>query len=245
MSDLIIDAHVHHGKVRESRINGDAKFLVKMADSLGMEKLCVSSIKSLRYDFYEGNKDLFEAMKQYPSRILGYVTVNPRFGTKAVEEVRKGVKEYGMIGVKLHAQMHMYPGDDPVVYPIVEEAIRLGVPVKIHAPADETDRLAELFPDAVIIMCHMGGGGDWLKGLRTAKRRDNIILDTTSSCTEVGMIEDVVKSVGPERIVFGSDMPLLNPITQLAKIKTANISEEAKRLILGGNMRRILKLEEI
>ena len=242
MTDLIIDAHAHYGKFRENGINGDAEFLVETARSLGIDKICVSSIKAIKYDFHEGNRDVFEAMKRYPEVILGYVTVNPRFGEEAVAEVKKGIREYGMVGVKLHAQIQMYPADDPCVYPVVEEAIRLKVPVKIHASADETDRLADHFPDATIIMCHMGGGGDWLKGIRTAKRRDNVILDTTSSCTEVGMVEEAVRAIGAERIIYGSDMPLLNPVTQLAKVRTARINEDAKRLILGENMARILRL---
>ena len=181
-------------------------------------------------------------MKRYPSRIFGYVNVNPYFGEEAVKEVRKYIKEYGMIGVKLHVVEGMWTGSDPCLNPIFEEAIKLGVPIKIHAEANDIDTMADRFSDATIIMCHMGGGGDWLKGVRIAKRRDNIILDTTSTCMDVGMVEEAVEAAGPERVVYGSDMPLLNPVTQLAKVKTANIDEEAKRLILGENITRILGL---
>jgi len=239
---LIIDAHVHLGKCRQTGINGNADFLIKTADKLGIDKLCVSSLRGLHYDFYTGNLEVLEAMKRYPSRIFGYVNVNPYFGEEAVKEVRKYIKEYGMIGVKLHVVEGMWTGSDPCLNPIFEEAIKLGVPIKIHAEANDIDTMADRFPDATIIMCHMGGGGDWLKGVRIAKRRDNIILDTTSTCMDVGMVEEAVEAAGPERVVYGSDMPLLNPVTQLAKVKTANIDEEAKRLILGENITRILGL---
>jgi len=239
---LIIDAHVHLGKFPQTRIDGNPQTLIKIADKLGIDKLCVSSFKAIAYDFYEGNKDLLEAIKEYPGRIYGYVTVNPRFGDEAVEEIRRYVGQHGMVGIKLHAEIQGYPGNDPCVYPVMEEAAKLDVPVKIHAETDETDQLADRFPDVTIIMCHMGGGGDWLKGIRTAKRRGNVILDTTSSCTDVGMVEEAVATIGPERIVYGSDMPLLNPIAQLAKVQTADIDEDAKRKILGENIARILKI---
>lgn len=240
---LIVDAHVHLGKCRQTRINGDANFLIKTADKLGIDKLCVSSLRGLSYDFYEGNMEVAEAMKRYPTRIFGYVNVNPYFGEEAVKEVRRYIKNYEMIGVKLHTVEGMWPGNDPCLNPIFEEAIKLGVPIKIHAETDDTDIMADRFPDATIIMCHMGGGGDWRKGIRTARRRDNVILDTTSTCMDVGMVEEAVKAAGPDRVVYGSDMPLLNPVTQLAKVKTADIEEETKRLILGENIIRILRLE--
>jgi len=239
---LIVDAHTHLGKCRQTGINGDADFLIKTADKLGIDKLCVSSLRGISYDFYKGNMEVLEAMKRYPDRIFGYVNVNPYFGEEAIKEARRYVKEYGMIGIKLHTVEGMWTGSDPCLNPIFEEAIKLGVPIKIHAEADDTDIMADRFPDVTIIMCHMGGGGDWRKGIRTAKRRDNIILDTTSTCTDVGMVEEAVKAAGPERVVYGSDMPLLNPATQIAKVKTANIDEEAKRLILGENIVRILGL---
>jgi hypothetical protein len=240
---LIVDAHVHLGKCRETRINGNADFLIKTADKLGIDKLCVSSLRGLQYDFHKGNMEVAEAMKRYPTRIFGYVNVNPYFDEEAVREVRKYVKDYGMIGVKLHTVEGMWRGDDPCLNPIFEEAIKLGVPIKIHAEADDSDTMADRFPDATIIMCHMGGGGDWLKGIRTARRRNNIILDTASTCMDVGMVEEAIKAAGSERVVYGSDFPLLNPVTQLAKVKMADIDEESKRLILGENIVRILRLE--
>ena len=90
----------------------------------------------------------------------------------------------------------------------------------------------------------MGGAGDWVSGIRLAKLRDNIILDTTGTVTDSGMVEEAVDGVGPERVVYGSDMPLLDPVSQLAKVRTADIDEESKRLILGQNITRILKLDK-
>ena len=45
---------------------------------------------------------------------------------------------------------------------------------------------------------------------------------------------------GADRVLFGSDTPLMDPRPQLGKIITAQISDEAKRLALGGNAARIL-----
>jgi predicted TIM-barrel fold metal-dependent hydrolase len=237
---LIVDAHVHLGKFRESRINGDADLLMQAAEKLGINKLCVSSYEGIAYDFRTGNQDVAEATKRFNGRIFGYVVVNPRFGEQAAEEVRKYVKVHDFRGIKLY-----YPSSgDPDVHRIFEEATKLDVPLKIHAEIEDISQLADRFPRATIILCHMGGTGDWVSGIRLAKLRDNIILDTTGTVTDSGMVEEAVDAVGPERVVYGSDMPLLNPVPQLAKVRTADIDEESKRLILGQNIARILKLEK-
>ena len=45
-------------------------------------------------------------------------------------------------------------------------------------------------------------------------------------------------------MLFGSDMPLMDPRPQIGKILTARLSDEAKHLLLGGNAARLLKLKE-
>lgn len=57
------------------------------------------------------------------------------------------------------------------------------------------------------------------------------------------MVETAVQEVGPERLVFGAEIPLLNPFVQIAKVKSAKISEEKKALILGKNVARIAHLD--
>ena len=56
------------------------------------------------------------------------------------------------------------------------------------------------------------------------------------------MIEQLVNEAGADRVLFGSDTPLMDPRPQIGKIITADISDEAKRLILGGNARRLLRI---
>ena len=56
------------------------------------------------------------------------------------------------------------------------------------------------------------------------------------------MIEQLVNAAGASRILYGSDMPLMDPRSQLGKIITAPISDAAKRLIVGENARRLLCL---
>jgi predicted TIM-barrel fold metal-dependent hydrolase len=55
-----------------------------------------------------------------------------------------------------------------------------------------------------------------------------------------GVIEELVEKGGKDRVLFGSDVPLMDPRPHIGKIITARISDEAKRLALGGNAERLL-----
>ena len=70
----------------------------------------------------------------------------------------------------------------------------------------------------------------------------NVYLETCSSFRSPGVIERLVMEAGADRVIFGSDTPLMGPRCQIGKILTAKISDQEKRLIIGENACRILKL---
>ena len=67
-------------------------------------------------------------------------------------------------------------------------------------------------------------------------------LETCSTFRTPGVIEELVTKAGADRVLFGSDTPLMDPRPQLGKIITAAIDDDAKRLILGENARGLLGL---
>jgi len=75
-----------------------------------------------------------------------------------------------------------------------------------------------------------------------AQRFSNVYVETCSTFREPGVIERLVAEAGADRVLFGSDVPLMDPRTQLGKILTAKIGDCEKRLVLGENARRLLKL---
>jgi predicted TIM-barrel fold metal-dependent hydrolase len=55
-----------------------------------------------------------------------------------------------------------------------------------------------------------------------------------------GWVEMGVRELGPERVLFGSDFPGRSFASQLAKVHSADLSPEVRRLILGANLKRLL-----
>ena len=166
-------------------------------------------------------------------------------GEAACAEIRRCVENYGMRGIKIYS----HPESSVVEAsstPIFELAADLDLIVLGHFSQHECDQLMQRVPEAKVIMAHMGGTpysqGNWHLAVEVAARYDNLYVDTASSMIDNGMLEYAVEHLGAEKILYGTDMPALDPWVQRAKVDGAEISEEAKRLIMGGNVQRILGL---
>jgi hypothetical protein len=250
---MTIDCHVHPAAAGlDAPADLDPRIL-EDAERLGIDKLIVSSIGSWNYEPPHGecvkaNRDTAAIMKRCGERIVGFCYVNPTF-PEAVEELERCVGDFGMRGLKLWVSN---VATDPRVFPVVEKASQLCIPVLMHAwhkttgnlpnesrPAQVAE-LAQRFPSVVFIMAHMGG--QWQRGIKAARRVPNLWVDTSGSIVELGMIEEAVEKLGPERVAFGSDASGVDLPVAFWKVAGADVSPEVKRLILGENMRRLLGL---
>ena len=104
------------------------------------------------------------------------------------------------MGIKLYNE---HTCTEPVVFPIVELAIELGVPILHHAGhshyfvedqphMSDGGHLAELarrYPEAMLICAHISGGGDWEWTIKALRHAPNVFLDTSGSVTDDGTVE--------------------------------------------------------
>lgn len=245
---MIVDAHVHTGGY-----NGfSTEDVLRLADRAGFDKIFATDITALDYDASEGNRKLAREMKLHPDRIIGYATITTaRFGRSVVEEVQRCYEVYGMRGLKI---VHQTAGlgsysllttiNEPAMFPIVAKAAEFKMPILAHSTPEECAGLCTAVPEAIIIMAHSGGCptamGDWFRAIEVARHYPNIYLDTASSQSDMGYLEALVAGVGAERVVFGTDMPLIDPFFGYAKVTGADLSDDDKALILGGNILRLV-----
>lgn len=249
----VIDCHAHLNHRSHSTWEADDRKLIEAADKLGIDQLCCSILTPQRPSTADGfrqcNEWIAEGMKRFQGRVLGYCYVNPGFGREALEEIRRCVEERGFVGIKLYNE---YKCTEPVVFPIVELAIELGVPILHHAlhfhyfPEDQPRSsdggdLAELagrYPEAKLICAHISGGGDWEWTVKALRHSPNVMLDISGSVTDYGSVDMAAAVAGVERVVFGCDSSMTACV---GKIRGANLSPQDKEKILRGNMRRLLQ----
>lgn len=245
---MIVDAHVHTGGY-DGYSTDDC---LRLADRVGIDKIFATDFCALQYDFVEGNRRLAADMKRHPDRIIGYASItSARFGRDPMDEVQRCYEVYGMRGLKI---IHQTAGlgsyallttiNEPAMYPIVAKAAEYKMPILAHATAEECAGLCDAVPNAIIIMAHTGGHptamGDWFRAIEVAKHYPNIYLDTASSQSDMGYLEAMVAGVGAQRVIFGTDTPLIDPFFGYAKVLGADLTEEEKALIFGGNILRLV-----
>lgn len=248
----IWDGHVHLTGVPgtvEQRVDR----LLECADRLGIRRLVLSMGTSFVPDpspeeLRKQNGEVLRAIVHAPNRVLGMVYVNPKHAAASLGELDRCVRDGPMIGVKLWIAMECHR---PELDPLVRRAVELRAPVFQHtyfrteanlrgesSPADLA-ALAARHPDASFICGHTGNA--WEQGIRAIRARGNVCADLSGSDPTAGFVEMAVRELGPERIVFGSDAGGRSFASQLAKVTGADVPEAAKRLALGGNLRRLVR----
>jgi predicted TIM-barrel fold metal-dependent hydrolase len=147
-----------------------------------------------------------------------------------------GVKPYIVFGLRY---------DDPRYAPMWEFANARGLYALIHRSSDldfsEINNLAPLYPNIAFVAAHTGASfavAD--QAIASMQAHPNVYAELTYTPVTAGVVEYLVRAVGAERILYGSDLPMRDPRQQLGWVVYAKISEAEKRLILGENALRIV-----
>jgi len=227
--------------------------LLEYADRVGVDKVIVFMGFSRLHDpppdqIRRDNDELLEALRHGGGRVFGFVYLNPKHTDASLKEIDRCVRDGPMVGVKLWVAVRCR---EACLDPIAARAAELGAPVLQHTwtkvtgnlPAESTpDDLAQLaarHPNTSFIAAHTGG--DWEPGIRAIRRAKNVCAGLSGGDPTAGMVEMAVRELGAERVIYGSDFGGRSLASQLAKVYGAEVSDRAKRLILGGNVRRLLR----
>lgn len=233
----LICGHGHIGRHTYVHVpDGSASELAAELERLGVEKAIVFANGGINSDEIHGNDLVMDAVRQYPERFIGFVVVNLNRSADEIErELARGFA-MGMRGVKLHPALQEYDTNGPNV----ELACAFANERKsliVNHDWGTTERMRYLctkYPDA----CFMTGHTT-LEAVPVVKERGNLFIGTCP-LTRYGMIEEVVSQAGADRVLFTSDLSW-DPIAWVfGPILYAQIPVEDKRLILGGNLRRLL-----
>ncbi len=120
-------------------------------------------------------------------------------------------------------------------------------PGKAGLPLEQIARFIADFPSATVIAAHWGGGLPFyalMPEVRESLARTYFDTAATDLLYEPGIYARAVELVGPERILFGSDFPLVSQEHALRRLRDAPLDERALRLIEGENARRLLRLSD-
>lgn len=247
------DLHCHISGVPGGTPDERMARLIEFADRMGIARLCV--YLGMRWshdpspaDFRKSNDEILQALSHWHDRAFGFVYLNPKHINESLAELDRCVANGPMVGVKLWVAQR---ANSPEVDAIVARATQLKAVVFQHTwykttgnlPGESTPEdvaaLAERHPQAAIICGHTGGV--WELGIRAVRPYRNVYIDLAGNDPTVGIVEMAVRELGAERILYGSDAGGRSFASQLAKVLGADVPDNVKRLILAGNLKRILQ----
>ncbi len=251
ISDMtVIDAHAHilakgtHGAAMVAMPEGDTKGVVERNRKLGVNKTCVSAWTAIWTDYKLGNEDTRLGIEAFPEEIVGYAALDPNYVTDWDAECSYYYEECGFQGMKPYWPRSGRPYNDPLYEPWWKYGNEHHLFALMH-PSDnfkeEMLDLAPRFPNVNFLLAH--SGWSWKQArlhVELAKKFPNCFLEITFTSVTNGTIEYMVREVGSERVLYGSDAPMRDPFPQFGWVVYADISEEDKRNILGRNMEKIL-----
>jgi predicted TIM-barrel fold metal-dependent hydrolase len=250
---MIVDADCHISPLKEGP-NITADELVKRMDRAKVDKALVWLTPPYKRDIDESNGYVFQAVRAHAGRLLGFGWADPRLGAqKAREMARKCLAQYGFHGVKLNGAQNDYFIDDPKLsLPVIEEVAKAGKLLAFHCGVDGGDRthpfriakIARQFPETQILCVHMGGVGfpDLSQALiEMAQECPNLHL--IGSMVHHTSILEAIKTLGANRVCFGSDTPfaLMHVcVAEYNALLDGEVTAQQKAQIMGGNLLRLM-----
>jgi predicted TIM-barrel fold metal-dependent hydrolase len=249
---MIWDLHCHIATVPGRTPDERMVRFIEYADRMGIDRMCIYMGQHWSQDpspenMREQNDDVIQALSHWHHRAFGFVYLNPKHLEASLAEIDRCIRKGPMVGVKLWVAEKCSAKE---LDPIVEAATKLKAVIFQHtwqkvvgllpgeSVAEDLAVLAARHPEATFICGHTGG--DWEYGIRAIRPLKNVYTDLAGFDPTAGVTEMAVRELGPERVLFGSDAGGRSFASQLAKVMGADISEEAKKMILGPNLRRLL-----
>lgn len=239
---MIIDCHCHAGKGDRMTApwNTDAPIgpYLRRARAAGIGRTVIFA--PFHSDYARANAEVARIVARAPDRLTGFAFVHAdRDAGRILNMVGRAVQEWGFRGIKVHGRDAMPTRE------VCEVARAFGLPVLVDVigQASVVDMLAPQYPDVDFIIPHLGSfSGDWRAHQQVVDqmaRHANVYGDT-SGVYRFDYLEMAVRQAGPEKLLFGSDGPWLHPAAELYKVKLLGLPAADERLVLGGNIARLM-----
>lgn len=243
----IIDSHGHIGYYKSFNIpDSNPKKMVSRMDSLGIEKICISSMAGLELDCIYGNNMVAEAIQRFRDRLLGYANINPFEHAEIIPELERCFDKLNMTAIKLHPDLSECPADSKLFIPVYEFAHNRKLIIMSHSwgTSRNLTRIASKYYNIKFIQAHDGSawdGSQEIDRMKAVKELDNAWLDTAGSSSYFGAFEKTVEYMGEDKLLFGTDFPFLDACQQIGNVVFSDVSEDAKVKILRTNFLRLIE----
>ncbi|MFC1968886.1 amidohydrolase family protein [Chloroflexota bacterium] len=240
-----------------------AEELIASMDEAGVDVSVITNIGWATHETCVTTNDyILESIARYPDRLVGFATVLPQAGEAAFAEVercaRAGIKGIGEIrpdtqSIDLTSDamasfVEILCQHNLILLTHASEPVGHNYPGKGSITPEILYPFVTRFPELTIVLAHWGGGLPFYALMPEVKMAlENVYFDTAASpfLYQPQIYNHAIHLIGAEKILFGSDCPLMSPTRLINEIRTLSLPEETVNLILSGNALRLLGLDKV
>lgn len=241
-------------------------------DAAGIDKVVLLGVyRHTPESCVDTNNETLDIIRRWPDRVIGFAVVQPTPVEKALDELKRCL-DGGMIGMgEMNPYGQKLAFDDPRFLRMAEACIDHDIPMNLHVnsevghfalgktvtPLVNYYHLATLYPELKLILAHWGGGLFLYELMPEVKRvMKNVWYDTAGTPLNYppdGMFRTALTCVSHEKLLYGSDYPiLLYPPTQtepdfrpfLEELDNLDLDADVYADIMGLNTARLLGLDK-
>jgi len=229
--EIIIDSHVHWGPSVTLGMEVTTQMILHEQEESGVTHVIILPFPSTAIVSNDINVQLLDETRKV-SHFIPYFYIRENFSP--IPPGYYGGKWHWMRGWQ-DTESNYDVLEDPELPGLVGKLQSSGKPIIFEEELDFTLQFVDRFPDLKLIIPHLGMlGGNPLDFLRHLKNKDNIYFDTALG--QKSTIQEFVKTLGPERVIFGSDIPFGSMENELSKVQTLSLSDADKERILYKNI---------
>lgn len=226
-------------------------------DEAGVAKGLICSWQNA-HEVLISNEEVASFIDKYPDRFVGIASVPLNKPMKAIKELRTWVKDFGFKGLRIIQWLWNLPPTHAYYYPLFVECIHLDIPVcfqvghtgplmpsEVGRPIPYIDQVALDFPELKIVCGHIGY--PWTtEMIAVATKHPNVYIDTSaySANRYPSELVDYMKHHGQNKVLFGTNFPMITPAKCLAALPTLGLSKTIQDKFLFQNVERIFRLND-
>ncbi|MFN6954945.1 MAG: amidohydrolase family protein [Acetobacteraceae bacterium] len=238
--------------------------MIARMDAAGIERAFLIAAKVGRLGipacYHVDYRLVAEAVQKHPDRFFGLAGLDPTEGMRGVRELERAVREYGFIGAHFYPHWYELPPDHAKWYPFYAKCCELDVPVQLQVGQSMVydpsyplrsvgrpitlDAVACDFPELRIIGIHVGI--PWTdEMIAMAWKHPNVFIGSDAHSPRYWPQSFVhyIRSYGQDKVIFGTDFPVLDFARTMAEIEALDLPEVPKRKFLRDNAIRVYRLE--
>ncbi|MCS7174080.1 MAG: amidohydrolase family protein [Armatimonadetes bacterium] len=209
------------------------------------------------------NEEVAGWVRKYPEVFIGFGSVDPWKGRRAVEEVQR-CADLGLRGMKFQQITQAFRPDDPRFFPIYEACVDRGLAVLFHTGTTAIgvgrpggmglrldygrpiyiDEVAARYPELRIILAHPAW--PWHEEqLAIVRHKGNVYMDLSGWAPKYfpPSVVHYANTLIQDKVFFGSDYPMITPQRWLEEFADLPLKEEVRRKILLLNAARFFGLQ--